>query len=170
MIGGNASRWNHFLGVTRKCDITINDVSLLENTRRLLEKYEHYPVVYDTPHRWGPLACLTEESFIYRIVMGDTYFTEETIRQICTYLSPRIGFFGSRSGPFKGYPEIYGVVIPLKRVSIACSILDRCWGEVKLHTLYRALSDEQREWIEVDGRTEDFDYPHDLDNWIKHWR
>ena len=112
MADGKGTRWNNYQNIPKHL-IQINGETLLARTTRLLHKYDEQCQVYITTHReeyategavlYAPknnqleIDRFTEElitddvCFLY----GDTYYSEEAIRQIVETKTEDILFFGT---------------------------------------------------------------------------
>lgn len=178
MIGGSSTRWNNHSGIENKHDIIIGEETLFNRTLRLAKEFCCPHKLVNSPTPRGVLTPTIYPEFARNachygyvcIMPGDVYFSTDTFRRIQLFHDQGAAiFFGKKQSPIKGYPEIYTVKISYAVVYLVEKIVHSLKGEIKFHSLYRALPPDRRVWVEVDGETEDFDFPHDYDNYVKRY-
>jgi hypothetical protein len=125
------------------------------------------------------------------ILFGDTYFTDEAMNKVMGYDQPGFCIFGRPFGSQltgKPYGEIYAIsfypenkeqlLFALERVS---KLEERgVIQKANVWAVYRAMlklpDDLMNEhivgskFINIDDWTEDFDYPHDYENFMTNWK
>jgi hypothetical protein len=125
------------------------------------------------------------------IVFGDTYFTDEAMNRIMGYDQPGFCIFGRPFGSqFTGKPygEIYAISFYPENKEQLLFALERASKleergvieKANVWAVYRAMlklpDDLMNEhmigskFINIDDWTEDFDYPHDYDNFMANWK
>jgi len=119
----------------------------------------------------------------YLILFGDTYYTDEAIEIIRTHTKEKEKalFFGRKDGSKltgKSYGELFAVYCPHKArrdvFSKALMIITQGNTKKNFWELYRGLHDipldkheVKEDFIEINDRTEDFDFREDLEKWIQ---
>jgi len=125
------------------------------------------------------------------ILFGDTYFTDEAINKIMRHKEPGFYVFGRPFGSNltgKSYGEIYAISFYPENKDELMFALERASKleergvieKANVWAVYRAMlklpDDLMNEhivgsrFINIDDWTEDFDYPHDYDNFMINWK
>jgi hypothetical protein len=143
------------------------------------KEYLKYGATMHVPHsieygieKFSPELLEDDVCYIY----GDCYFTEEAIKTIVETNTNKIAAFCRRkpseinNKPYGEmfafkihnsiyWKEVFDMLLNKEKSGFAFEIASGGW------LLYDNLI--EKEDIQIDDRTEDFDYPYDYDNWMK---
>jgi len=193
LAAGKGKRWNNYLGRPKQMVMIDNEPLLLRTIRQLKER--GFGVVVTVPEIdfFGKLDAeqivgvdeveidkfLNAKDYIGSIFFwGDTYFTDEAM-DIITKSKADFMFFGRRGGSKitgKKWGEIFAVKTnnmlfeKAKELRKMSTMLKRCatWELYRLICGYPLDRHQVGDnFTEIDDLTDDFDYPHDYDNWLK---
>lgn len=191
MAAGPGERWGDHCGVPKQL-VEIDGEPILRRTIRQVHEWTGQAPVVTVPQSgfFGELSAeeivgsgvveirkflnvTFDEPTLY--LWGDVYFSDAAMRTIFATEDTPV-FYGRYGGnAVKTWGELFAArldrdaILKAKALSLIHRQLPRCasWE------LYRMVSGYPlhehvvgRNFVEIDDETDDFDYPHDLDNWL----
>lgn len=192
MAAGSAERWGNYLGVPKQL-VDIDGEPLLHRTIRQVYEWSGEAPIVTVPELgfYGPLeapqvvgsAAVEINKFLNAFytpetlyLWGDVYFTDEAMRAIFTTTETPC-FFGRYTGSAcKSWSELFAArldadaILKAKALKRIRGLIPRCasWELYRLVAGYPLHEHTVgRMFVDIDDRTEDFDFPHDYDRWME---
>ena len=187
MADGKGTRWNNYQDVPKHL-IKINGEVLLARTVRLLKEFDENSDVIVTSHdkryefdgstRYEPLNNVLEiDRFTYELIendicflYGDTYYTEDTIKEIINSVPDDILFFGNQKSivaiKIKDAKLFKKHIDNVKKLYLSNKITN-CKGW-QVYQSFQNLDFDKKviknKFILVDNETIDYNTPDDYEN------
>lgn len=190
LAGGSATRWKCYQGVENKCNLKIDNETLLERTQRLLKEngIEDITIVekgYNSK-REAFEGIAREAKQPFGILLGDCYYTEAIIKDaVNRYAKTWIHYYNCLPNPWTGctWEEGYIHLVPdwewwANKMEEFNKKVDS--GEIEfskdfqIDRYLRGYSPSEYKWATLDehdifwaDETDDFDYPEDYDKFME---
>lgn len=201
LCAGRGTRWGGHAN-TLKQFVEVNGERIVDRTRRLLDERGAYDCClvstnvafkFDSCSFLSPIACRwtvetllsTRSKWASRtlVLLGDVWFTEETISRIVDY-EGSLGFFGRRIGESASASyEFFGISFNLAGGQVVAENALRVRNEAlkngqgRIVDLYQSIQQQIAEkpsfdsstveFEEITDKTSDFDSPNDLHEWTR---
>jgi hypothetical protein len=194
MAGGQAARWDNYLGVPKHLTI-IDGEKLIERTvRMLLQRAEQditilSPKIYDSRYQvegaiyrpttglddcfWEMFTDLTESNDTYVLLGGDVWYSDACMDEIMRPFS-QYRWVGQLMPNFRTgqmHEEIWAIMFEPAYRSLLSETLDdekKKSPHPTAWNVYRVLKEKKPDiFTIVSDETCDMDCPHDYTNWMK---